>query len=150
MKKAFLVMFVVIIIAGGLYFLWIKPKLNPAVTPIQLTGSPAEKEQAIKNQLAQAEDDLRSLHIALDSWKVDNKTYPDTLFVLTTPIAYIVRIPTDPFTQNAVFNYKKLNDNDFIIWSIGPDGKNDNGQIVYDQNNGLTSSGDIIRRPKTN
>jgi len=69
--------------------------------------------------------------------------------VLSTPVAYITRIPTDPFTKESAFSYKKINDKDFLLWEIGPDGKNNDGQIVYDPNNGLTSGGDIVRTPKS-
>jgi hypothetical protein len=149
MKKGLVVVIIIVIAAGGYYY-WMKSNQKPKVEPIQITGTPEEKEAAIKNKIAESKADLRFLHVALESWKVDNKTYPDTLQVLSTPIAYITKNPIDPFTQGAWFNYKKINDNDFILWGIGPDGKNDDGQVVYDQNNGLTSSGDIVRTPTSN
>jgi hypothetical protein len=148
MKKVVWLVVIVGIGVGGC-FLWFKPKQNTDTAPVQITGTAEEKEMTIKNKIAESKADLRFLHTALESWKVDNKTYPDTLRVLSTPIAYITKNPIDPFTQGAWFNYKKINDNDFILWGIGPDGKNDDGQIVYDQNNGLTSSGDIVRTPKS-
>jgi hypothetical protein len=146
MKK---VVLLVLIVGFGIvtYLLWFKPKQNTAAAPVQITGTAEEKEATINNKIAESKADLRFLHTALEAWKVDNKTYPDNLFILSTPIAYLGRVPIDPFTQNAVFNYKKISDIDFILWGIGPDGKNDDGQIIYDLNNGITSSGDIVRTP---
>lgn len=149
MKK---VVLLVLIVGFGIvtYLLWFKPKQNTDAAPVQITGTAEEKEAIIRNKIGESKVSLRSLHVALEAWKVDNKTYPDTLQVLTTPVFYIARQPIDPFTRGAEFNYKKINDTDFLLWSIGPDGKNDDGKIVYNQNNGLTSSGDIVRTPTSN
>ena len=137
----------IIVVAVGVYFLWVKPRQKPAVSPIKITGTESEKEAVVKMKLGESNAYLRTLHVALESWKIDNKTYPDNLYVLTTPIAYLTKMYDDPFQPGYNMNYKKISDTDFLLWGIGPDGKNDDGQIVYDQNNGFTSSGDIVRTP---
>ncbi len=64
----------------------------------------------VRAKVARAQNDLRSLQTALASYRVDNNSYPypianwmdDTaleLAQLTTPIAYLVSIPPDPFAD---------------------------------------------------
>ena len=145
MKKWVVV--IVILIAVGVYFYW--KSLNSKSESVA-GQPPGNNEMTLEQKLQYATTNLRSIHTALESWKIDHKSYPDNLFVLTTPIAYMTRIPKDPFTQNEVFRYKKISDEDFLLWSVGPDGKDDGGQILFNQNNGVTSSGDIVRAPSIN
>ena len=149
MKKV-LWLVLILIIAGGICFLWVKPKQKPAVIPIQISGTEAEKEETIKNKVAESNIGLKHMRVAVWSYVVDNNTIPENISMLTTPVAYLARIPVDPFTEGGELNFRKLGKKQFIIWGIGPDGKNDDGQIVYNQNNGLTSSGDIVRAPTSN
>jgi hypothetical protein len=52
----------------------------------------------------------------------------------------------DPFTRYRQFlGYRRLNSTRALIYSIGPDGKDDGGYVVYDITNGTTSGGDIVR-----
>jgi type II secretory pathway pseudopilin PulG len=144
MKKGLVVVVIILIIAAGAYYYWQNSNPKPEAAPSKAT---AANEPTIAQNVEVARADLRYLHTALESWKVDNKTYPDNLFVLTTPVAYITQVPNDPFTQNAVINYKKISDTDFMLWSVGPDGKDDGGRILFNQNNGFNSPGDIVRTP---
>jgi prepilin-type N-terminal cleavage/methylation domain-containing protein len=67
-------------------------------------------EAQIRARVTRAKSELRSLHVAMDSYYLDFKIYPPEserntdswnhrgFFWLTTPIAYIRHIPQDPFT----------------------------------------------------
>lgn len=145
MKKVLIV--VVLILIGGAVYYWVMPQIY-----IKYFKKPVpqqqDKEQVLRNTIAEAKYQLQELQNALKSFYTENETYPENLFNLTTPVAYIARIPADPFSPfEAEFNYKKLGDTDFLLWGIGPDGKNDEGQIIFDPTNGITSSGDIVRTP---
>lgn len=82
---------------------------------------------------------------------------------LTTPIAYIVSLPADPFVEqpNQTFGYYAP-PNGWIVWSAGPDGIFDLdwtrydpskpqpqpeilARYTYDPTNGVVSPGDIWR-----
>ena len=83
---------------------------------------------------------------------------------LTTPLAYILRRPGDPFASPRGASYRYWHDvGGFIIWSAGPDGEyaiTDPGEVyssgevqpsealllrTYDPTNGIFSPGDIWR-----
>lgn len=148
MKKGLLIVVIIILVAVGAYFYWQSSNQKTEVASNQTPGSnEPTTEPTIEQNIQYAKTTLQSIQTALESWKIDHKSYPDTLYALTTPIAYITSIPKDPFTQDQVFSYKKINDEDFMLWSVGPDGKDDGGRILFYEKNGVTSPGDIVRTP---
>jgi type II secretion system protein G len=62
-------------------------------------------EAQIRAKTAVAKNDLRTIATALEAYHVDNGSYPETYMTprwqrfqcLTTPIAYMSRVPRDPF-----------------------------------------------------
>lgn len=62
-------------------------------------------EAQIRAKTSRANADMRTIATALESYHVDNNSYPETyenarwerFFPLTTPIAYISTVPPDPF-----------------------------------------------------
>lgn len=143
--KKWLVVVIILVVAVGAYYYGKNSNQKSEVATGKTTE---ENEPIIKQNVEKAITNLNNIHTALESWKMDHKSYPDNLFVLTTPVAYLTQVPNDPFTQNNVFSYKKINDEDFILWSVGPDGKDDDGRILFYQKNGLNSGGDIVLTSK--
>jgi len=141
-----------------------------------------------RNTQNQVKADLGTMATALEAYNVDYNQYPfssdmetikakgeaatkETLSCLTSPIAYIISIKEDPFSETEgipYFYYKPTKEKDpelieqgihWVLWSVGPDGKSNIAspldfispnihKIAYDPTNGLTSSGDIIRTTK--
>ena len=88
-------------------------------------------EAQTRAKVARVKTDMRSLAVAIEAYKTDTNSYPldwmeltrrlwparapmdadEALFVLTTPIAYISSVPTDPFaTQGAIaFPWRSFN-----------------------------------------
>jgi hypothetical protein len=114
--------------------------------PPDMGIDPVAIEELIKKQVGQAKSDLRSIATGLEAYYVDNNTYPEKISALTTPIAYLTRSLKDPFKPDAEFRYQKIGENDWILWSIGPDKKDDGAQILYDEKAGVSSPGDIVRK----
>jgi hypothetical protein len=54
---------------------------------------------------------------------------------------YLGQIPLDPFTDKP-FLLGQEKDKVFV-YSVGPNGKDDKGLIIYDPTNGTMSAGDI-------
>ncbi len=52
------------------------------------------------------------------------------------------RVPHDPF-DDAPLRHEQWQ-NEFLVWSIGPDRNDDHGLIEYDPTNGTVSQGDIV------
>jgi len=71
-----------------------------------------------------AEAAIARAALALSLYKAENSQYPDTLAALVP--GYLPKIPIDPF-DGAPIKYV-LNENGFIVYSIGEDGRDNGGQ----------------------
>ena len=114
---------------------------------VEESGAPEnlKSEDSVRLAVGRAQADMRSMATALEAYCIDYSEYPKTLSVLTTPVAYITRVMTDPFsTSGAAYQYENPKQ-DWILWSVGPDRTDDRAKIPFDPTNGTLSKGDIIR-----
>ena len=106
-------------------------------------------------KVGRAKADMRALATALEAYRVDANRYPPAFYTIlaledrwkhvTTPVAYIDEIGRDPYSPDeAPFRYEAKDDG-WKVWSVGPDGKDDQGKVAYDSTNGAASAGDVIR-----
>lgn len=66
-------------------------------------------EAQVRSKVTAAKADMATLRTGLEAYAVDNNSYPDAVLVqphmrlrrLTTPIAYLTSVPTDPFRRTA-------------------------------------------------
>ena len=67
-------------------------------------------EAQIRSKVSRAKTDMRTIRVAMEAYRVENEAYPPdvygagdmggpwrTWYVLTTPIAYLTRVPPSPF-----------------------------------------------------
>ena len=134
---------------------------------ISIPGYMAAQHRSI---ISRSKADLQVIEVALESYYVDHQSYPGSINELTTPVAYLNKKLTDPFSSNREEPYFYYAGPDitskktyFFLAGRGPDGKlginGDTSQykyyvpdknytaagiIVYDPTNGTTSDGDII------
>lgn len=102
---------------------------------------------ALATNIMRSRTRLLSLATAIEAWFIANGQYPNQLSQLTTPVPYLRTIPDDPFRAGQPMNYKKLPDNDWAAWSVGPDGVDDGGEKELDvENIAPGDKGDIVRR----
>jgi len=86
---------------------------------------------------ARAKEELHMIQIAVEAYHTDLKRYPPeinwmdellgkgVLIYNTKEVSYISKIPKDPFSPDDYYNYS-LSNGVYYIWSVGPDGENDN------------------------
>jgi hypothetical protein len=123
-------------IAGFLYYQWACCSIStPKDAPVKQHG------------------DIRPLSIPIITYKRVHGEYPNTISDITTPIAYILEIPSmddDGYDINLFIK----DDNMCVIYTTGLDGGfsinkdtniSDYPLYTYDPTNGSRSSGDIIR-----
>lgn len=116
-------------------------------------------------KVARAKSEMRNLAVALETYYIDNNSYPPTLIHLTTPVVHQTSIPMDPFAPGKLFDYDAEYLSCWVLRSVGPDGienatigkmldaqctmENDitwpNQPWHYDPTNGLISDGDVTR-----
>jgi len=157
----------------------------PVLLPVAALYMPRAREANVRSACSRVRADHRILATAVESYYVDWSSYPPssdfetvvsrgggdsmpTLRRITTPIAYITRIPDDPFSETGdvpYFYFTPDPEKDaelieknirWISWSVGPDGVNNIRSrdcfkhpkwfdLFYDPTNGTNSAGDIIR-----
>ena len=74
-----------------------------------------------------AGDRLLLLQLALRAYRLQNGAYAPTLQALTPQ--YLNAVPADPFGAGEPMHYKR-NGANFVLWSIGPDEKDDGGTPI--------------------
>lgn len=74
-----------------------------------------------------AGDQALMLRLALRAHHLENGAYPPNLKALTPK--YLKTIPADPFGRGESWRYK-LDGPTYVLWSIGPDGRDDGGKPI--------------------
>lgn len=123
---------------------------------------------SLQSPVGRIQQDLRTIAVGLECYYIDNNCYPDRLSRLTTPVAYLTRVPKDLFgpAEERDFRYKTDAKRKWILQSHGPDGdydmdlqlfldsdsdaqflqpQNPGAKYLYDPTNGTVGGGDIMR-----
>ncbi len=118
-----------------------------------------------RSKVSRAKADMAFIRTALESYAVDEGSYPllaggiglsGALITLTKPRQYITDVPRDVFQDESNYHYlapgklptlRKDGWGDWILASAGPDravATTFSGGTIYDPTNGTVSPGDII------
>ena len=73
---------------------------------------------------------LLDIAFALELYRHDCGQYPVTLDELTGK--YLTSIPNDPFTDGDAFHYRLESSTDYLLYSVGSNGQDDDGVSDYD------------------
>lgn len=92
--------------------------------------------------------DIDSLGKAIRNYYQDNKKLPGALTDLLKPIPYISFVPLDLFNDDKMpYVYKVIEGTKCILYSLGPNSKDDNGIVEFKQVAGVPivpTEGDIV------
>ncbi len=89
---------------------------------------------------------LLTAALALRAYRVEHGAYPPTLNALVP--GYLSRVPDDPFAASGPLRYK-VSGAKYVLYSIGPDGRDDGGRPISGSTPGSVysqpdSQGDIV------
>jgi len=110
---------------------------DPFVAMITPVFHKAQEKQAWH----QAYNRLLLTALTLRAYRLEHKDYPPNLQALLTA-GYLPALPDDPFAHSGTFRYR-LDGGKYLLYSIGPDGKDDGGRLVYDPRK-PNATGDIV------
>lgn len=129
---------------------WIPAKASAVMFPgFYLVKEKGEwKTAPFKFYIDEAGSNLVKLTNAISRYYKQNKKLPESLDDLKKPEAFIEEIPVDPFSDEGKPPVYKLTGDGFIIYSLGPDSRDDGGSAEYFPLNGQISPGDIIAKGK--
>jgi len=123
-------------------------------------------EAQVRSKVSRVRSDARSLATAIEAYYIDNNAYPHRIDILWQgPIKYIHTGFEDPYSKTgANLQYlsgeqiyervreavpvpldKSMFENYWLVYSLGPDGVDQGGMVIYDPTNGTVSTGDVIR-----
>ena len=97
--------------------------------PINQILMPVFAQARIKDVEDETQNGLVCVMMALHAYKLQHGKYPRYLADLTP--SYIAAMPPDPFAPKGTFQYH-LEGGKFVLYSIGPDGKDDGGKPIDD------------------
>jgi hypothetical protein len=89
----------------------------------------------------ETENGLLLLALALRAYRLEQGAYPASLSQLSP--RYVKTTPRDPLAHDLAFRYK-VRGKDYALYSVGPDGKDDNGKPITGR--GLGSSRRVVQQ----
>ena len=69
---------------------------------------------------------LLQVALALRQYELENGNFPAAIEQLVP--GYLKEVPTDPFAPGSKLRYRPVA-SEYLIWSVGPDGKDDGGLL---------------------
>lgn len=101
---------------------------------------PVYSQCAVKEADTQMEDSLLTAVLALRAYQAEQGTYPENLNALVRG-GYLKSVPADPFssTGDVPLPYRRLDNGTYLLYSIGPDGKDNNGTPIQPEVGSTTS-----------
>lgn len=92
------------------------------------------QSQQFRDTSSQAQNALLMTTLALRAYRLDHGRLPNTLHSLAPN--YLSKIPADPFALSGPLRYRLTGDR-YVLYSIGPDGRDDHGTAISDWNRPL-------------
>lgn len=106
------------------------PTLPANTDPISQILNPAWSQLRFKEADSQMQTRLLSVLYALRAYRLEKGSYPLSLQALVVG-GYLTRIPDDPFDPTgAPLRYRPAPGGTYLLYSVGPDGKDDNGKPI--------------------
>ncbi len=107
-----------------------KPPAPPIPNdPINAIFCPMSTVPHIRATENQTQNALLMTALALRAYRLEHGAYPATLNALVP--GYLCRVPDDPFALSSPLHYK-LKGAKYVLYSIGPDGRDDGGRPIFD------------------
>lgn len=101
---------------------------NRAIDPISHDSDENFDGERITDATCQTQNNLLLVALALRAYRLNHGTYPATLAALAPK--YLKAVPDDPFALSGPLRYKRVGQK-YVLYSIGPDGKDDGGKAVF-------------------
>jgi hypothetical protein len=109
------------------------PRRPVPVDPINSLLLPVFDGVTIREADMKMQNSLLTAVLALRAYQAEHGAYPEDLNALVSD-GYLTRVPADPFSEtgDALLQYRRLENGKYLLYSVGPDGKDDGGSPVND------------------
>jgi len=119
------------------YGLHLPPPPLPS-DPINKTLGTVYFTSRLSSVRVETQNNLLLVALLLHAFRLEHGRYPTALTELAP--AYLKRLPDDPFAPQGTFHYL-LTGSDYVLYSVGPDGKDDEGTPIDDPQQANSTSG---------
>lgn len=107
-----------------------RPKIPKPTDPLnQIICLDGFENTQLKTLDLTMENALLRITLALSAYRQEKGQYPATLEELVTA-KYLTSLPQDPFAAGKAPRYRRISPTKFLLYSIGPDCKDDGGEPV--------------------
>ncbi len=96
----------------------------------ETSGSSFPNNVRLREAVTDTQSALLMTMLALRAYKLEHGSYPASLSALVPE--YLKAVPADPFALSGPLRYK-LQGATYLLYSVGPDGKDDGGQAILDK-----------------
>ena len=107
----------------------VHPEASPSTDFIANSVADVSSGARFRDAYSMTENALLLICFALRAYKAEHGAYPATLAALVP--AYLTASPDDPFASSGPLRYQRLGKK-YLLYSIGPDGKDDGGKPIFD------------------
>ena len=114
----------------------------PPSDPISVILLPVGNGVSLQETDSRTQNAFLCVALALRAYRLEHGVYPTTLEALVP--SYLPAIPADPFAFSGPLRYQKTKSSD-ILYSIGPDGKDDSGLPILHAPTSVGSSAERSR-----
>lgn len=97
--------------------------------PVNQIILPVFAQAGFKNVDNETQNALLTATLALRAYYGEHRSYPAALGALVP--SYLKRIPNDPFALAGPLRYRRMGGG-YVLYSLGPDGKDDGGKPIFD------------------
>ncbi len=118
------------------YGLHLPPPRLPT-DPINRSLLPVFTQSQLKDVESETQNGLLLLALALHAFRLEHGHYPELLPELAP--SYLKKLPDDPFGVQETFKYH-LKGESYVLYSVGPDGKDDGGTPIDDPRQARSSN----------
>ena len=106
--------------------------------PLNSILTPVFSEARIKFVQTETENHLMVVSLALQVYYKTHGAYPQSLDVLAASVP--ASLLTDPFAAQGNLRYRR-DGAKYVLYSVGPDGRDDGGKPIYDKTKAVASDG---------
>jgi hypothetical protein len=111
--------------------------------PINQMLAPSFSQADFMDAQTRAQNALLAVSFALRAYFLEHNDYPLTLDELQQD-GYLKKIPLDPFGSTGKLVYRRTKPK-YVLYSVGPDGKDDGGKPIDDPREATASGGEYAR-----
>ena len=102
--------------------------ISTVIFPASIIFRPIFSHVPLSVTDSRTQNALLTVALALRAYRLEHGTYPASLDALVP--SYLPAVPDDPFALSSLLHYRRTKQS-YVLYSVGPDGKDDGGKPIF-------------------